>query len=379
MPDLLRQAGSEPLAANSDPIILSPPRQRGYGQWVVSRMPDVRAVYCDPATTVDLLVPKALHHIMEREKLTAGAAAAVFRIVGRVHRTPNDAERRTAVAATKCLLLALPTLDFQTLLAGVVENGRTVTDVMSAVIRRLLAAWRFSGLHIEPELGQRVEDGLVDLISTIEKCGLSHLTELEPLAQRTVDSLHSLDRLPASLAETPPLYLISPAFLAIVPIALTSGMMLAQLAESLDLQEKLRSTPRLRAGYLREVERLLNAFRYPVRQIGTHGLSVGDVWLPPRSLVTLDLVAANRDPGIWADPEQCLLERPQLTTSTFGFGPLACTGAQLSRQFLKRLLDATLESVRLSLPECEQQAGRRPARWQIMRGFDRCDLQFSPL
>ncbi|QLQ20230.1 MAG: hypothetical protein HZT43_18960 [Exiguobacterium profundum] len=65
-------------------------------------------------------------------------------------------------------------------------------------------------------------------------------------------------------------------------------------------------------------------------------------------------------------------------TASFSFGPLACTGSQLSRQFLAGLLDAVLQTVRLSLPAPGDEPDRRPTDWSIMRGYTLCRLRFAP-
>lgn len=367
------------LDPNADPFVVGPPHRRGYGQWLVSRMRDVRAILTDPATTVDLLTPKSIARIREQQGTAANATMSILRVVARTHRTTNDAERLDAIAVTKQLQAALPGQDLRIPLASLAGSGGITADAMAAVLRPILMPWRAAALGVDGELGQRVEDGLLRLMVSVEEAGIEGLAAVEHFAEQTVRDLGLLDATRSQCREMPVMHWISPAFLAILPVAYTGVSMLAHLAENPQLQEELRVSSDLRPGYLREAERLLNAFRYATRQIGPAGLDLGDAWLPPRSLAVLDLAAANRDPVVWDDPDICRPGRPPQPTAAFSFGPLACTGAQLSRQFLARLLDAALETVRLSLPPPDGEPQRLPARWSITRGYAMCRLQFMAL
>lgn len=342
-------------------------------------MRDVRAVLSDPATTVDLLTPKAIARIIAQQGIMPEKTLAIMQVFGRAHRRPNDAERLDAITVTKLLHCALPGLDLNATLAGLASSKGTTADTMDAVLRPILSTWRAAALGIDADLGQRVEDGLLQVIVAIEQHGLANLALVEPLANAVTRDLAELDAKRCKARDMPITHWVSPAFLAILPVAYTGVSMLAHLAEIPDLQEKLRVRPELRPGYLREVERLMNAFRYGTRQIGPAGLDLGDAWLPPRSLVVLDFAAANRDPALWDDPDLCLLDRPRQPTATFSFGPLACVGGQLSRQFLGKLLDAVLDTARVSLPALGSRPDRRPTNWSIARGYAMCRLHISEL
>ncbi len=374
-----RESLRERLDPNTDPIIAASPRRRGYGFWLVSRMRDVRTILTEPATTVNLVAPKAIAREREQRAITADATLAILRVVARVHRKPNDSERLDAIAVTKKLQAALPDRDLRSPLAALTVRGAIAADAMAAVLRPILMQWRAAALGIDAGLGQKIEDGLLRLLLCIEEEGLGHFESTEHLARETAADLAACEAMRSQLRDMPIMHWISPAFLAIIPVAYTGVSMLAHLAENLDLQEELRARPELRPGYLREVERLLNAFRYATRQIGPGGLDLGDAWLPPRSLVVLDLAAANRDPQVWDAPDLWRLDRPPQPTAAFSFGPLACTGGQLSRQFLARLLDAALETARLSLPAPGATPDRIPARWSIARGYTMCRLRFEAL
>jgi pentalenolactone synthase len=48
-------------------------------------------------------------------------------------------------------------------------------------------------------------------------------------------------------------------------------------------------------------------------------------------LVLLDIISANHDPTVFADPEQLTITRKEAAHLSFGFGPHYCVGAQLAR------------------------------------------------
>lgn len=377
--DAPRLAAARVLDPNTDPLLVGLPRQRGYGQWIVSRMCDVRAVLTDPTTTVDMLTPKAIARFLSQQEITLDQTLEIMRIIGRAHRVPNDAERRDAIAVTRLLQGTLQDLDMASMLGALaLAEGRTV-DVMADLLRPMLAAWRATALAIDRDLGQRIEDGLLAMMLAVERHGPSDLAPVEPLARAVMQDLTLLEKTRGAAREMPITHWISPAFLALLPIAYTSVSMLAHLADTPELQDALRARPELRPGYIREVERLMNSFRYGTRQIGATGLNLGDAWLPPRSLVVLDFSAANRDPALWQEPDICLLDRPRQPTATFSLGPLACVGGQASRQFLSLLLDAVMERVRVSLPRPGPEPDRLPTQWSITRGYRMCRLCLSSL
>lgn len=377
--DAARLGAPTALQPNQDPVAARPPRQRAYGQWLLTRMSDIRAVLADPTTTVDLLMPKAISRAVDQQGVPAEALMAIMRIVDRAHRTPNDTERLNAIAVTKRFHAAFPALDLRAPLTALTDSGETTADAMSAVLRPILMEWRAAALGVDARLGQRVEDSLLSLMMAVERVGITSVAAQEPQAAQILRDLEDLSSTRRHAREMPVMHWISPAFLAIMPVGYTSVSMMAHLAENPELQDRLRAHPDLRPGYLREVERMMNSFRYTVRQIGPAGLDLGDVRLPPRSLVVLDLVSANRDPSIWEDPDECRLDRPRLPTATSSFGPLACTGTQLSRQFLAGLLDAVLHTVRLSLPAPGDGPDRRATDWSISRGYTLCRLRFAPV
>lgn len=364
---------------NLDPMTVGPPWRRGYGQWLVSRNRDVRAVLADPNTTTDDLSFKMFSRFCAEYGIPDDVLT-VLRILSRAHRTPNDAERLDSIAVTKRFQETLPPQDLHAPLTALTASGGMKADVMEHVVHRCIAPWRADALGIDAALGQKIEDSAVGLLTVIERTGFpDDVATLGPQVTGFMRELSALKIGWAGGQKMPLIHLVAPAFLAVSPLSNTSGLMLAHLADNPDLQETLRGQAELRPGYLREVERMMNAFRYTTRQIGPAGLDLGDIQLPPRCLVVLDLAAANRDPDLWQDPDTLRLDRPRQQTASFSFGPLACTGSQLSRQFLSRLLDAVLDTARLSPPPPAETPARVFAQWSITRGYDLCRLHFAAL
>ncbi|QLQ20231.1 MAG: hypothetical protein HZT43_18965 [Exiguobacterium profundum] len=238
-------------------------------------MRDVRAALTDPATTVDLLVPKAISRLLDGQGATTEATMAILRVVGRAHRTPNDAERLDAIAVTKLFQAALPTLDLRAPFLALTNAGEADADAVACVLRPSLMNWRAAALGVDAGLGQSIEDGLLGLMVAIERAGLP---PFRPRNRKRRGSCATWRRWghPGEARQMPVMHWISPAFLAILPVGYTGVEMLAHLAENPGLQEQLRARPDLRPGYLREVERLMNSFRYLTRQVGPAGLDLGD-------------------------------------------------------------------------------------------------------
>lgn len=68
-----------------------------------------------------------------------------------------------------------------------------------------------------------------------------------------------------------------------------------------------------------------------VRRVGRTPVVIGDHHIEAGEEVVLMIGAANRDPDVFRDPEQCLIDRAPNPHLAFGGGPHACLGAPLAR------------------------------------------------
>jgi cytochrome P450 len=76
----------------------------------------------------------------------------------------------------------------------------------------------------------------------------------------------------------------------------------------------------------------------------TADAELGDVHIPERELVTINLLAANRDPEVFEEPDTFDLERPNLARHvTFVQGPHACIGLHVARAETHAAITAALD------------------------------------
>ncbi|MCW5251129.1 cytochrome P450 [Streptomyces sp. SHP 1-2] len=133
-----------------------------------------------------------------------------------------------------------------------------------------------------------------------------------------------------------------------------SGQMFHLLLTRPELAERLRSAPEPRAAAVDELLRWIphrNAVglsRIALEDVELHGVRIraGDA-------VYVSYLAANRDPGVFPDPEAIDLSRGPNPHVSFGFGPHQCPAGTLARLEAELLVDTLLERVpgmRLAVP-----------------------------
>lgn len=78
----------------------------------------------------------------------------------------------------------------------------------------------------------------------------------------------------------------------------------------------------------------------------TADVEIGGVTIPERDLVTISLLGANRDPAIFASPDQFDIERQNLLQHvTFVQGPHGCIGLHLARLETAMAVEAVLDQL----------------------------------
>ena len=109
------------------------------------------------------------------------------------------------------------------------------------------------------------------------------------------------------------------------------GAMCHHLSQDKALQEELRANPSLIPAAVEEFVRLYVPYRgfcrTPSRDIQLH-----DRPIPAKTPITMTYAAANRDPEVFSNPDEFVLNRPNITSHLgFGRGRHRCAGMPLAR------------------------------------------------
>jgi cytochrome P450 len=120
----------------------------------------------------------------------------------------------------------------------------------------------------------------------------------------------------------------------------TSGM--ALLATHPEELERARQDPAALDRVSDEVLRMAVAIPMTLR-VAMDDISVGGHTIPAGAHMGIVLLAANRDPAVFADPERFDLTRPKARNMTFSTGVHACVGHLLARMELFEIYRAMLQ------------------------------------
>ncbi|MCP3798484.1 cytochrome P450 [Allokutzneria sp. A3M-2-11 16] len=134
------------------------------------------------------------------------------------------------------------------------------------------------------------------------------------------------------------------------------GLTTVALLRSPDKVEALRADPAKVDAYVEEALRLLTIVQHGVRRLATEDIEVGGTLIRKGEWVIASLAAGNRDPGVYADPDELDADRKRVSHLSFGFGPHQCLGQQLARVEMQIALNALFRrfpALRVDLPEGE--------------------------
>jgi cytochrome P450 family 150 subfamily A5 len=155
------------------------------------------------------------------------------------------------------------------------------------------------------------------------------------------------------------------------------------IAESPDIQERLRSDYSLINGFVEECLR----FESPVKgdfRLARTTTQVGGVDVPAGSCLMVLNAAAGRDPRRFESPDEFVMDRTNAKEHlAFGRGPHACPGGPLARAetriSIERLLER-MKDIRLSESVHGAEGDRRFSYvpTYILRGLTRLNLEFTP-
>jgi cytochrome P450 len=88
---------------------------------------------------------------------------------------------------------------------------------------------------------------------------------------------------------------------------------------------------------------------------------IRDMLIPKGALVQISITGANRDPEMFAEPDEMDVQRPnvQATHLAFGYGPHYCIGAPLARLEMQ----TALTSLFARFPDMALAGAPQDARW----------------
>lgn len=137
------------------------------------------------------------------------------------------------------------------------------------------------------------------------------------------------------------------------------NMFVLTLTDHLEQMARLREQPDLVPQAVEELLRfaqLGDGSSAGMPRVSTEGMELGGVRLPAGAVVMASTVAANRDPGTFAEPDRMELDRRENQHLSFGIGVHHCLGAPLARMELQEALRGILRHVpdlRVAVPASE--------------------------
>src|SRR5690554_7113590 len=125
-------------------------------------------------------------------------------------------------------------------------------------------------------------------------------------------------------------------------IAASIGIIVHFLATNQDIQQQLRVKPELLWQANDEILRIHGPL-VDNRRRTTCPVQLGDRQIAAEQRVTINWVAANRDPEVFPEPERFSLERDPSLNLLYGAGIHVCPGAPLARMELVIIIDKLLQ------------------------------------
>lgn len=136
------------------------------------------------------------------------------------------------------------------------------------------------------------------------------------------------------------------------------NLFLLTLLHHPDELARLRRSPELVPGAVEELMRFvqLGDGGAGMPRVTTEAVEVDGVTIPAGAAVFPAILAANRDPEVFADPDRLDLSRPEVPHLGFGAGVHHCLGAQLARMELQEAMAGLLRrlpGIRIAVPANE--------------------------
>lgn len=343
-------------------------REAGTASWFLTRYDDVAALLTDsrlsarPPAGSMAAAPRAEHGGLDAvvEKWPAFTDPPHHSVLRRLLHPVFQPDRVEAAAeAVGAALRGGPA----------VESPRRLRDAVGAGLIGLLGAEpadygslsRWADAILAPMSGRRDTGWQVDE-------ALAAYAALGGYVERAVAERRG--RLGATLAEALREGVIDEGDAVAVYAQILTGAIEPTLSVLMYAVERIRADPVLWEGFssdagafAEEMIRLASPFHFAVR-FASEAISVRERTIPSGDRVVLVLLAANRDPRRFPEPERVRLDRAGAFHLSFGRGRHACIGAPLARRTVAVALRAAgIDAVRgLRLP---------PGGWEIAPGMRR--------
>ncbi len=104
------------------------------------------------------------------------------------------------------------------------------------------------------------------------------------------------------------------------------------------LLEKVKNNNQLLSNIINETLRLEAPVQI-IQRINKIEVSIDSYKIPANSRISLCIAAANRDPAVFEDPNEFMLDRKEKKILSFGYGPHYCIGSNLAYQQTKIALE----------------------------------------
>jgi cytochrome P450 len=139
------------------------------------------------------------------------------------------------------------------------------------------------------------------------------------------------------------------------------------------LRQRLLDDPAILPSAIEEMLRYITPVALEAR-VTTEDVVVGGVGIPKGERVTVNWLAANRDPNEFPNPSELDFDRAPNRHVAFGAGPHRCIGAHLARAELRVLLEEVLRRI----PDFEVDVDRVVRYAGITRGISSLPARFTP-
>ncbi len=156
-------------------------------------------------------------------------------------------------------------------------------------------------------------------------------------------------------------------------IAASVGILAEYLARERGAQDRLRADPALAGPAADEILRLHGPL-VTNRRVTARPVRIGDRDLALGARVTVNWVAANRDPRVFEDPDAFRLDRDPADNLLYGAGIHVCPGAALARMELRVVLEELLGRTSAIVPDPDRPA--TPASYPAS-GFQSLHLRIT--